>query len=143
MANLNLILAKTDKSILIVPSVINFKLIDYFIFLPSDRLKSSPSDNDATTLEMTFEKSSHYLLIFQVKKDFEYACDKYDEIVDQWKKAKNDIKQMINKINLVFIIVTNYRSVDSGAQVRFEKSPMEDIWFCFADTMNENYFYKK
>ena len=142
MAKLNEIISDRKKSILIVPSIINFKLIDYFLFIPYDRLKAFPSNNNATTLELTFEKYSDYLFIFQVKKDFEYVCEKYDDIVKEWEKTKTEIKKMIKHITLVFIIVTNNKSVDSGAQVLFRKDPMEDIWFCFADTINEHYFYK-
>ena len=112
------IIACGEKSKLIIPSKTNFQNIDFFVYIPSEKFISTPTEFGLKTLMIDIKTKDNHLFVCQAKKDFVYASSIFPEVCNDWKGSKKQIQELIKDINLYFILVNNdYRSGDTGKQV--------------------------
>ena len=73
--------SKDNKTCLFIPALANYKAIDFYVFLPSQRKTFHPPLIGITKL-------NDLMLCFQVKKDFDVSCRNCKEIQEKWKEKK-------------------------------------------------------
>ena len=124
MEDLPSVATGTKSRLILLLSKTNFETIDFFIYLPGNKLKVILPEYGVSTLKIEIKTGENILFACQAKKDFCFASS----ISGDWQKSKIKIQELMNRINLFFILVNDYRSGDTGKKVSsFEKFDPENL----------------